>query len=67
VINQAIEATDLMQIQRLATLFDGITRSSPEGIAFKDRVEVMGWRQTVQERDLGIFDWTGNRPINAPK
>ena len=67
VINQAIEATGLMQTQRLATLFDGITRHSPEGIAFKDRVETMGWRQAVQERDLGTYDWTDNRPINAPK
>ncbi|MDG2285907.1 MAG: enoyl-CoA hydratase, partial [Alphaproteobacteria bacterium] len=67
VINQAIEATGLMQTQRLATLFDGITRHSPEGITFKDRVETMGWRQAVQERDLGTYDWTDNRPINAPK
>jgi enoyl-CoA hydratase len=55
VINQAIEATGLMQTQRLATLFDGITRHSPEGIAFKDRVETMGRHQAVQERDLGTF------------
>lgn len=67
VINQAIEATGLMQTQRLATLFDGITRHSPEGIAFKDRVEAMGWRQAVQERDNGTYDWTRDRPINAPK
>jgi enoyl-CoA hydratase len=67
VINQAIEATGLMQTQRLATLFDGITRHSPEGIAFKDRVEAMGWRQAVQERDNGTYDWTQDRPINAPK
>jgi enoyl-CoA hydratase len=67
VINQAIEATGMMQTQRLATLFDGITRHSPEGIAFKDRVEAMGWRQAVRERDDGTYDWTKDRPINAPK
>ena len=35
VINQAIEATGLMNTQRLATIFDGITRHSPEGLNFK--------------------------------
>jgi len=67
VVNQAIEATGMMQTQRLATLFDGITRHSPEGIAFKNRVEDVGWRQAVRERDDGTYDWTLNRPINAPK
>jgi len=66
-VNQAIEATGMMQTQRLATLFDGITRHSPEGIAFKNRVEDVGWRQAVRERDDGTYDWTLNRPINAPK
>ena len=63
VINQSIEATGLMQTQRLATLFDGITRHSPEGIAFKNRVETVGWRQATQERDSGTYDWTENRSI----
>lgn len=63
-INQAIEATGLMNTQRLATLFDGITRHSPEGLNFKARAEDMGWKQAVDERDRGTFDWTQNRPIN---
>jgi enoyl-CoA hydratase len=67
VINQAIESTGLMNTQRLATVFDGITRHSPEGINFKDRAADMGWKQAVHERDTGTFDWTQNRPINAPK
>ena len=67
VINQAIESTGLMNTQRLATIFDGITRHSPEGINFKDRAVEMGWKQAVNERDQGSFDWTLNRPINAPK
>ena len=67
VINQAIEATGLTNTQRLATVFDGITRHSPEGINFKERAEEVGWRQAVDERDQGTFDWTLNRPINAPK
>ncbi len=67
VINQAIEQTGMMNTQRLATIFDGITRHSPEGINFKTRAEETGWKQAVRERDTGTFDWTLNRPINAPK
>ena len=64
VINQAIEATGINETQRLATVFDGITRHSPEGVAFKDRAEAVGWKQAVDERDRGAWDWTENRPIN---
>ena len=63
VINQAIEQTGLMQTQRLATIFDGITRHSPEGINFKTRSEEEGWKQTVAERDDGTWDWTRNEPL----
>lgn len=63
VINQAIEATGLMNTQRLATLFDGITRHSPEGLAFKQRAETVGWKQAVEERDRGTWDWTANGPL----
>jgi enoyl-CoA hydratase len=64
VINQAIEAMGLKQTQMFATIFDGITRHSPEGLNFKHRAEQMGWKRAVQERDAGTFDWTDNRPIN---
>jgi len=64
VINQAVEAMGLNETQRLATLFDGITRHSPEGINFKTRAENVGWKQAVDERDRGIFDWTKNLPTN---
>ena len=67
VINQAIEAMGLAATQRLATVFDGITRHSPEGINFKTRAEETGWKQAVDERDRGTFDWTQNRPINKPQ
>ena len=63
VINQAIEASGLMNTQRLATLFDGITRHSPEGMTFKARAEAMGWKQAVEERDQGTYDWTRDRPL----
>lgn len=63
VINQAIEQTGMMQTQRLATIFDGITRHSPEGISFKVRAEEEGWKQAVTERDQGLWDWTRNEPL----
>jgi len=64
VVNQAIEAMGLKNTQLLATLFDGITRHSPEGLNFKQRAETVGWKQAVRERDSGTWDWTENRPIN---
>lgn len=63
VINQAIEQTGMMQTQRLATIFDGITRHSPEGINFKTRAEAVGWKQAVTERDEGTWDWTANEAL----
>ncbi len=62
VVNQNMEAS-ITQTQRLATVFDGITRHSPEGLNFKSRVEQVGWKQAVAERDNGTFDWTGNKPF----
>lgn len=65
VINQVAEA-QIQQAQRLATVFDGITRHSPEGLNFKRRSEEVGWKQAVRERDSGLYDWTRDRPINRP-
>ena len=62
VINSAVEA-QINQTQRLATVFDGISRHSPEGMNFKARVESVGWKQAVQERDGGTFDWTNDKPF----
>lgn len=64
VVNQAIEALGLNETQRLATILDGITRHSPEGLNFKARAEAVGWKRAVEERDRGTWDWTANRPIN---
>ncbi len=62
VINSAVEA-QINHTQRLATVFDGISRHSPEGLNFKTRSEQVGWKQAVQERDQGLYDWTNNNPI----
>jgi enoyl-CoA hydratase len=67
VINQAIEAMGLAQTQMFATVFDGITRHSPEGLHFKRRAEDVGWKQAVRERDDGTFDWTVNAPFDETK
>jgi enoyl-CoA hydratase len=64
VINQAIEAMGLHTTQLIATVFDGITRHSPEGLNFKNRAETVGWKAAVRDRDNGTWDWTANRPIN---
>jgi enoyl-CoA hydratase len=63
-INQAYENMGMRTTQMVATIFDGITRHSPEGIAFKRRAETVGWKQAVRERDLGTWDYTADRPIN---
>lgn len=63
-INQAIEAMGLRTTQMIATIFDGITRHSPEGYNFKRRAEEVGWKEAVRDRDQGTWDWTTNRPIN---
>ena len=50
-INQAFANMGLETTQMMATLFDGITRHSPEGVAFKARAEEVGFKQAVKERD----------------
>jgi enoyl-CoA hydratase len=62
-VNQALYNMGLMGTQMIATVFDGITRHSPEGLNFKRRSEDKGWKQAVDERDQGTFDWTTNQPI----
>lgn len=52
-INQAFENMGLANTQMFATLFDGITRHSPEGVWFKQRAEAVGFKQAVMERDSG--------------
>ena len=63
VINAAVEE-QINRTQRLATVFDGISRHSPEGLHFKQRSEEVGWKQAVDERDTGSFNWTTNQPFS---
>ncbi len=58
-INQAVDAMGLEQTQMFATIFDGITRHSPEGLWFKRYAEVHGFQAATEWRDSG-------RPIPEP-
>ncbi|MDJ0628039.1 MAG: hypothetical protein QNJ44_07240 [Rhodobacter sp.] len=62
VIDQAVEAMGLMNSRRLARVFDGVARHSPEGFAFKRRAEAAGWREAVRGRDEDSRDRAANRP-----
>jgi enoyl-CoA hydratase len=64
-VNQALTNMGLHTTQMIATVFDGITRHSPEGLNFKRRAEEKGWKHAVDERDQGTFDWTAYEPIKA--
>ncbi|MFO7548918.1 MAG: crotonase/enoyl-CoA hydratase family protein [Acidimicrobiia bacterium] len=52
-VNQALDNMGLAGTQMIATVFDGITRHSPEGMWFKRRAEEVGFAQAVEERDSG--------------
>jgi enoyl-CoA hydratase len=52
-INQAYENMGLANTQMIATLFDGITRHSPEGFWFKRHAERHGFHAAVEWRDSG--------------
>jgi enoyl-CoA hydratase len=52
-INQAYENMGLASTQMTATLFDGVTRHSPEGTWFKRYAEAHGFRAAVKWRDSG--------------
>ena len=54
-INQAIANMGLESTQTIATVFDGIARHTPEGMAFKHRAEEAGFKQAVRERDSGEY------------
>lgn len=62
VINQAVEQMGIFSTQRLATVFDGMTRHSPEGVAFQERSHKVGFKQAVKERDSGMeTEWSDMR------
>ncbi len=52
-INQAYDNMGLASTQMIATLFDGITRHTREGMAFKRLAEREGFKEAVALRDSG--------------
>ena len=62
VINQAYDNMGLQTTQMVATVFDGITRHTPEGLHFKQRCEEVGFKQAVKERDSGVPIGGGSAP-----
>jgi enoyl-CoA hydratase len=50
VINRFAEG-QVANAQRLATIFDGITRNSPEGVAFQQSAQKHGFKHAIKERD----------------
>jgi enoyl-CoA hydratase len=62
-VNQALDNMGLQSTQTIATLFDGITRHSPEGRWFVDFAQQHGFDAAVRWRDEGRFIPDGGGPI----
>ncbi|HNG56038.1 MAG TPA: enoyl-CoA hydratase, partial [Solirubrobacterales bacterium] len=56
-VNQSLYAQGLHQTQLIGTVFDGITRHTPEGFAFQQRAAEAGFKQAVRERDEPFGDF----------
>lgn len=50
-LNQAFANMDLETTQRFPPLFDAIARHTPEGVAFKQTAEDLGFKAAVARRD----------------
>jgi enoyl-CoA hydratase len=62
-VNQALDNMGLQSTQTLATLFDGITRHSPEGRWFVEFAQQHGFAAAVRWRDEGRVIPDGGGPI----
>ncbi|MEU6750002.1 crotonase/enoyl-CoA hydratase family protein [Spirillospora sp. NPDC046719] len=62
-INQAYDNMGLHGTQILATLFDGITRHSPEGRWFQEFAAAHGFHEAVKWRDSGRWIPNGGGPV----
>lgn len=56
-VNQAYENMGLRTTQMLGTVFDGIARHTPEGIAWRDMAMKEGFREAVRRRDAPFGDY----------
>lgn len=56
-VNQTVEQAGLRTTQVLGTVFDGLTRHTPEGYGFQQRAAEAGFKQAVRERDEPFGDF----------
>jgi len=56
-VNQAYENMGLRTTQMLGTVFDGIARHTPEGVAWRDMAMKEGFREAVRRRDAPWGDY----------
>ncbi len=56
-VNQAYENMGLRTSQLIGTVFDGIARHTPEGIAWRDMAMREGFREAVRKRDAPFGDY----------
>jgi len=68
-LNQSLENQGLAVTQLLGTVFDGITRHTPEGYAFQAQAAREGFMQAVRGRDepFGDFGLTPSGVVHPPK
>ena len=65
-VNQAYENMGLRTTQLLGTVFDGIARHTPEGVAWRDLAMKEGFREAVRRRDAPFGDY-GEAKRNPPE
>lgn len=61
-VNQTYENMGLRTSQLLGTVFDGIARHTPEGIAWRDLAVREGFKEAVRRRDAPHGDYRYGRP-----
>ena len=66
-INQAYENMGIANTQMVATIFDGITRHTPEGVWFKREAEARGFHEAVAWRDSGEPIPEGKQALTRPR
>ena len=55
-VNQALYSQGLYATQVLGTVFDGITRHTAEGYAFRQTAAELGFKEAVRRRDEPFGD-----------
>jgi len=60
-VNQAYENMGLRTTQIIGTIFDGIARHTPEGVAWRELAMKEGFKQAVAERDGPFGDYASRK------